>query len=131
MIHLVEVGSLTHIEGFSAKRARFLADKIDREGIWTKPVVIDSPNRLVMDGQHRMEAATLLGLPCIPAVSFQYTEVRVWSLRPQYQFDYQVVIQRALANNPFPYKTVKHEFPVSIPSCHWPIAELRECHHDV
>lgn len=121
------VESLLHIEGFSAKRVDWLVHKIRSEGIWSKPLALDNEYGLVMDGQHRMEAAKRMGLKWVPAVRYNYADVEVWSLRPNHSFDWQEVVRRALAGEPYPYKTVKHRFPGGdIPACSFPIDELTQ-----
>lgn len=122
---LVPVERLRHIEGFSAKRVAWLTRKISDEGIWTKPVALDESHDLVLDGQHRMEAARLLGLKCVPAVRYVYADVPLWSLRPQHQFDWRTVRERALEGRPYPYKTVKHGFPEpGLPAITVPLTQL-------
>lgn len=124
-IVLVSVKKLKHIEGFSKTRAAWLRRKILEEGIWNKPVVLDDKHGLVMDGQHRMEAALALGLKKIPAVKYRYSEVEIWSLRPKkYQFDWKQVVARALSGDIYPYKTVKHRFPAPLPECSYSLDEL-------
>lgn len=110
-LEYVPVERLRHIEGYSRKRVDWLVDKILAEGVWTKPVALDDAHDLVLDGQHRMETAKRLGLKRVPAVRYRYAEVDVWSLRPNHRFDWRTVTERALADQPYPYKTVKHRFP--------------------
>lgn len=125
-IERVDVALLRHIEGFSKKRVAWLVDKIRAEGRWTKPLALDSEHHLVLDGQHRMEAAKQLGLVWVPAVRYVYAEVPVWSLRANHAFDWAKVTERALAGHPYPYKTVKHEFPGGgLPPCDFPLEDLR------
>src|SRR5690606_24861175 len=90
-VELVDVSALKHIEGFSKKRVEWLREKILREGAWVKPLALDDAHHLVLDGQHRMEVARALGLRRVPAVRYRYEDVKVWSLRPKYAFDWQVV----------------------------------------
>ena len=116
-IELVPVQSLLHIEGHSKKRVLWLTEKILEEQIWTKPIAIDDEYNLVLDGQHRMEVAKKLGFTLIPAIRYAYSDVKVWSLRPNYDFDWKLVVSRALTHDIYPYKTVKHEFPEPLPSC--------------
>jgi len=124
-IEMVEVDRLKHIEGFSKKRVQWLKDKIVSEGIWNKPVALDNEHGLVLDGQHRMEVARALGLKRIPAVKYSYPAVRIWSLRPgKYEFTWETVVLNALQGNIYPYKTVKHEFPLPLPSCSYALDEL-------
>ena len=122
---LVPVRKLKHIEGFSKTRAAWLRRKIIKEGIWNKPVALDEKHGLVMDGQHRLEAALALGLKKIPAVKYRSSEVEIWSLRPRkYQFDWKQVVARALSGDIYPYKTVKHRFPSPLPECRFSLDEL-------
>lgn len=125
-IEFVEVASLRHIEGHSRRRVAWLARKIQTEGVWTKPVVIDRAHHLVMDGQHRMEVARQLGLAVVPALVYNYEDVEVWSLRPEhYTVTAAEIVERALRGDIYPYKTAKHRFPcVTLPELTIPLAEL-------
>ncbi len=124
-IERVPVERLRHIEGFSKKRVDWLVKKIQREGIWRIPIALDEQYDLVLDGQHRMEAAKQLGLKWVPAVRYIYADIKVWSLRPNHSFDWKLVTERALAGDIYPYKTVKHNFPGGgLPECHFQLAEL-------
>ncbi len=73
-----------------------------------------------------MEVAKLLELRRVPIVRYNYSEVEVWSLRANHQFDWRRVTERALANQPYPYKTVKHRFPSGgLPACIIALEALR------
>ncbi|MFW5853580.1 MAG: NTP transferase domain-containing protein [Patescibacteria group bacterium] len=111
-----EVSKLKHIEGFSRRRVNWLKDKILDEKIWTKPVCID-PDGLVMDGQHRMEVSKELGLKKIPVVIFDYNSVEIYSLRKNHKVTVELIKQKVKQNDLYPYKTVKHKFPVEIKNC--------------
>ena len=125
-IEFVEVATLRHIEGHSRRRVTWLAKKIQTEMVWTKPVVLDRVHHLVMDGQHRMEVARLLGLAVVPALLFDYAEVDVWSLRPDhYTVSAAEITARALSGDIYPYKTAKHRFPCGeLPELSLPLADL-------
>lgn len=126
VLHRVPVERLRHIEGHSRKRVDWLVEKILAEGLWTKPVALDDTHDLVLDGQHRMESAKRLGLKWVPAVRYVYAELDVWSLRPKHSVDWRQVTERALADKPYPYKTVKHRFPDGgLPEIAVPLADLR------
>jgi len=124
-IVLVDVNELRHIEGYSRKRVEWLRKKILAEGVWSKPIALDDKYGLVLDGQHRMEAALALGLKKVPAVRYAYERVEIWSLRPRYSFDWQAVVDRALKGDIYPYKTVKHRFPMPLPACNFSLVELQ------
>ncbi|MCU0689845.1 MAG: hypothetical protein MUF54_00450 [Polyangiaceae bacterium] len=125
-LRLVDPAKLRHIEGHSVRRVAWLEKKIVAAGRWSKPLAIEGCHHLVMDGQHRMEVAVLLGLRRVPVVTFSYDEVEIWSLRPQYAFTWEDVVARALAGDIYPYKTVKHRFPTAIPACDFTLQELRK-----
>lgn len=126
-VEMVEVASLRHIEGFSQRRVSWLVRKIQAEGVWTKPLVVDRAHHLVMDGQHRMEVARLLGMAAVPAVLFDYADVDVWSLRPaHYAVSAEEIVDRALRGDIYPYKTAKHRFPCGkLPELAIPLKALR------
>ena len=124
-IDLVDVSGLKHIEGFSQKRVEWLRDKIVKANVWKKPIALDSKHGLVLDGQHRLEVALSLGLGIVPAICFPYEELEVWSLRPTtHEVTWQLVVQRALSDQIYPYKTVKHSFPTPFPSCSYSLKRL-------
>src|SRR6185437_9670641 len=111
-VELIDVSTLRHIEGFSARRVTWLAKKISLEGVWKVPLVLDRRNHLVMDGQHRMEVARRLGLSLVPALLYGYDEVEVWSLRPgHYTVSPAEIVTRTLSGDIYPNKTAKHRFP--------------------
>jgi len=125
-ITFVETASLKHIEGHSKRRVHWLAAKIQKEKVWTKPLVLDRAHHLVMDGQHRMEVAMLMGLGKVPAILYDYSEVEVWSLRPRtHTVSAAEITARALSGDIYPYKTAKHRFPCGdLPTLAIPLGEL-------
>ena len=124
-IKLVETSSLRHVEGYSDKRVKWLKEKIHSEGIWNKPICIDSEHGIVMDGQHRMEVAKELGLSIVPSIGFKHSEVDFWSLRPNnHEVTLELIMSKSLSGNIYPYKTVKYSFPTEIPGCAINLGEL-------
>lgn len=124
-IQMVDPKRLRHIEGFSKRRAKWLEKKIIDEGIWTKPLAIERTHKLVLDGQHRMEVALALGLKKVPCVYYDYDEVEVWSLRDNHEVSAELVIQKSLRGDIYPYKTAKHRFPNELPAIEIPLEKLR------
>jgi len=123
-VEFFEPRKLRHIEKFSSRRVEWLRNKILQEGVWVKPLALDLHHNLVLDGQHRMEVALSLGLKRVPVVRFDYASVPLRSLRENHQFDWQEVARRALINDIYPYKTVKHDFVVPMPVCQFSLQEL-------
>ena len=123
-IEYMEVARLRHIEDFDPSRVTWLAEKIAEERIWTLPLVVDTEG-LVMDGQHRFEAAKLLKLHKVPVVCFDYNEVEIWSLRPDTHAVSLPLLRNMVASGKtYPEKTVKHKFPTIIPACAIPLETL-------
>ena len=110
-VTLVDVETLRHIEDFDPERALWLARKIRAEGLWTAPLAVSREHHLVMDGQHRMEAARHLGLRRVPATIHDYADIPVHSLRPGFTVTAEAILARALSGDPYPYKTAKHVLP--------------------
>lgn len=124
IIEMCATERLKHIEGYSNRRVDWLLSKVLAEGVWTKPLALDSEHSLVLDGQHRMEVARRLQLACVPVVRFDYSMVSLRSLRPKYKFDWRAVTENALMENIYPYKTVKHDFRDTLPVCAFSLKEL-------
>ena len=76
-VELVPVEGLKHIEDFDEERVGVLQAKIEAEGIWDTPVIIEEKEHLVLDGQHRMEVARRMGLAWVPAVIVNYNDAAV------------------------------------------------------
>jgi len=124
VVVMVPTHRLRHIEGFSLKKVQQLKNKILGEQRWTKPLCIERGHFLVMDGQHRMEVARELGLRHVPCLLFTYEEVEFWSLRRNCKVTKRLVITKGLSGNIYPYKTVKHRFPIAIPTLDICLREL-------
>lgn len=84
---------------------------IERGGIWTDPICVESSWFAVMDGHHRLAAARLLSLTRVPCVASKYSEVLVTSRRYGHKVDEATIITRALSGDLFPFKTTRHVFP--------------------
>lgn len=122
-VQLLDIGTLRHVEDFDPKRVEWLAQKINADAVWTRPLAVSREN-IVMDGQHRMEAARRLNLKKVPAVVFDYHAVPVHSLRPEISLDADSVVRNIAAGRPYPYKTVKHDLP-PLSACGIPLDALR------
>ena len=126
-LSMIDPKKLLHIEGFSKRRVAWLKKKVLSEKVWTKPLAIDKKHMLVMDGQHRMEVALALGLARVPCELFSYDEVEVWSLRPRsHDVSAEVLIERSLRGDIYPYKTAKHRFPRELSEISIPLDKLRK-----
>jgi len=106
--------TLLRIEGHSEKRVTWLKKKILSEELWTRPLCVERTHLLVLDGHHRLAVSLSLGLACVPCELFDYGDVEVWSLRDNHEVSRELVTERSVAGDLYPYKTAKHRFPREI-----------------
>jgi len=93
-----------------------LATHIGNAEVWNTPIPVEQQTGIVMDGNHRIRAAALLGLHQLPCVLLDYTDPRVsvthWQTGAPFSVDSireRILVQKRL----FPYKTTRHRF--------WPV----------
>jgi ParB-like chromosome segregation protein Spo0J len=94
-----------------------LAQAIFGSGVWTHPIPVCVQSGLVMDGNHRLEAARYLGLKRVPVVplSYESRRVRVRNRRDGAPFDLSRLDTVIRSGARLPYKTTRHEFEPSLP----------------
>lgn len=105
-----------------------LAAAIRGAGRWTTPIPIDRKTGIVMDGNHRLRAAALLGLGYLPCVLLDYRDPRVsvthW--RSGEPFCVRSIGRRILQDKMlFPYKTTRHRFAPVLPDTEIPLTLLQ------
>lgn len=104
-----------------------LALTIERLEAWTTPIPIERSTGIVMDGNHRLRAAMLLGLRCVPCVLLDYLDprVRVTHWRTNAPFCIASIGRRILHDKRlFPYKTTRHSFAPTLPQTEIPLRLL-------
>lgn len=123
-ITYIDTYTLIPIENHDTNRVKKLKEIILKENIWKVPIIIEKNNNLILDGHHRFEVAKLLNLKKIPAIQINYDEIKVWSLRKNININQNNVINNAKNKKIYPYKTVKHKFPFTIPNIEIELGEL-------
>lgn len=114
-------------EEVNKQHVDYLADEITRCKRWTTPVPIERQTGIIMDGNHRYQAAKILGLSCIPCVRFDYSDKRVsvfhWSSGEL--FCPKTIRQHIVDDGMiFPYKTTRHRFAPPLPEVEFEIHKL-------
>jgi hypothetical protein len=103
-----------------------LAKKIERERWWTTPISVEKESGIIMDGNHRLKVAMMLGLKYLPCIAISYSDPRVkvldWVTGEPY--DIQKIYRTIDENRLLPYKTTRHIFDPSIPNCKVPLSIL-------
>jgi CTP:phosphocholine cytidylyltransferase-like protein len=123
-IETSELSQLKPIEGVIQSRALELVDKINKEKIWTKPLIVDREDGLILDGHHRYFAAMKLGLQRVPVIKVEYEEITIWSLRKNISITHKLVRETVESGNLYPNKTVKHSFGFEPRPCQFNLKEL-------
>nr|WP_311529168.1 ParB N-terminal domain-containing protein [uncultured Ralstonia sp.] len=108
-------------EEVDAGAVQRLATSIENAGVWNTLIPVERTTGIVMDGNHRVRAAALLGLHHLPCVLLDYADPRVsvthW--RTGAPFNVDSIRERILTQQRlFPYKTTRHRF--------WPVLPTTE-----
>jgi hypothetical protein len=103
-----------------------LAEQIQRMGHWTVPIPVDFDTGIVMDGNHRLNAARHLKLAAIPCIPLRYDDPRIavecWNTGDRLRPD--DIVRQILAGGTLPYKTTRHLFAPTLPTANIPLAVL-------
>jgi hypothetical protein len=121
------IAFLRQSERVDEHHVRSLASTIARIAAWTEPIPIDMSTGIVMDGNHRLRAAMMLGLRYVPCVLLDYRDPRVsvthW--RTNAPFCVASIGRRLLHDQRlFPYKTTRHRFAPALPHTEIPLRLL-------
>lgn len=103
---------------------RQLASDIRACGMWTAPIPVDGETGIIMDGNHRLRAAALLGLTHIPCYLLDYRSSRITVLdwNSDEIFDTSVIYCTVLhKKKTLPYKTTRHLFYPELPPSRIPL----------
>ena len=121
------LGSLRASEQVLDERVRALASRIRRDGRWLAPLPIDEASGVVMDGNHRLQAAHLLGLRRLPCVALSYGDPRVsvacWTTG--LPFDPRLVFATLARGALLRPKTTRHRFDPPLPATRFELELLR------
>ena len=127
-IELTAIDTLRASEAIDEGHARALARDILSQQQWRTALPVERGSGLVMDGNHRLFAARLLGLRQIPCVLLDYADGRVsvsaWA--DGQAFDLARLYGTIAAGQVLPYKTTRHRFQPALPSINLPLALLRQ-----
>jgi len=124
-VFLSKVNDLHPIERYDKDRLSTIKKHVINNGNWIVPIKIEAEHNLILDGHHSYALAKAMNLKYIPSHKFTYADVDMWSLREELEITKEDVIKNALSNNLYPYKTVKHKFPIVDCNCKVMIDKLR------
>lgn len=94
-----------------------LCESIARAGQWLEPIIVERSQGIVMDGNHRFNAALQLGLKRVPCIQLDYADPRVcvWHWRTGQAFDVARIFSTIARGEILAYKTTRHAFEPALP----------------
>ena len=110
-IALIDPRTLRPHEKVNYFRLFWLLIKISIDGVFTRPILVDSESKTILDGHHRHLVAKMLGLKQVPCWRIQYlqtTAISVESRRTDISVSKKEIVERASIGNLYPHKTTKH-----------------------
>ena len=93
---------------------------------WIFPITAEAETGIVMDGNHRLQAAKLLGLRYLPAILLRYDDprVKVYFWGDNSHFDMSLIFEAVKKNVLLPQKTTRHVFTPTIQASEIPLGLL-------
>ena len=94
-----------------------LRESIARAGQWLEPIIVERSQGIVMDGNHRFNAALQLGLKRVPCIQLDYADPRVcvWHWRTGQASDVARIFSTIARGEILAYKTTRHAFEPALP----------------
>ena len=113
-------------EEVDVDHVRQLAEQVRMSGHWLAPLPVEAASGLVMDGNHRLQVARLLGLRRLPCIPLRYDDrrlcVQCWKTGRPFSLDELQAIVTVSAL--LPYKTTRHAFDPPLPETEIPLSLL-------
>ncbi|KLU15849.1 hypothetical protein AFK69_03020 [Xenorhabdus sp. GDc328] len=111
-VKLVSIKDLYPHEETDPINFAVLLDKINQEGQWRIPLIIDRDTGIIMDGHHRYNVAAILGFSVVPCYEMSYLSEKVIILdwKTGAPFCYKRIIDYVKSGRVFPPKTTRHYF---------------------
>ena len=77
------------------------------------PIIVDLKTNVILDGHHRVKILYKNGYSKAPVFYVNYFDnnIKLEQRRKNIIISKEIIIERALNNNPFPHKTSKHIIP--------------------
>ena len=128
-VELVDLSLLRPHEETYNWRVEEMFTKIQSNGFFHKPLLVDSVTKTILDGHHRYEASLRLGLNRVPAILIDYEndhriEVGAWPPAPLNSVTKELVIETSMQNRLMKPKSSKHTTNFPIPRLEIPLTEL-------
>jgi hypothetical protein len=127
----IPVSELKPSEHINNGRAISLANKIEEDGIWRKPLIIEKNTRIVMDGHHRLEVGKILFLEKLPCIILTYDNPHIsvtsWDDLTRL-IDPKEIINAGETGVLLNYKSTRHVFSIPLPICNTNLNQLKSAY---
>lgn len=113
-------------EAVDYENVLLLKQRIAEAGQWLHPIPVESTHGIVMDGNHRVTVAALLGLKMLPCIRLRYDDprVKVYDWRTGAPFDVDRIMDCVGADRMLPQKSTRHLFSPALPTVNIDLAAL-------
>lgn len=120
------VGKLRQSENVDFEAVQMLAEEVKKSRVWNTVIPIEKNTGWVMDGNHRLFVAKLLGIEIVPVVKFDYLiddfSVLCWhSGLPHCK---KALLSTMWSGEILSYKSTRHIFNPDLPAVNIPLDVL-------
>lgn len=107
---LVDIKKLKTHEKVEPDHFKKLMEKIKKDGILKRPIVVDRKTGVALDGHHRLKILNYLGCRRIPIIFVNYysPRIKVFSWRKGKKINKKDVIEAGISGRRFLPKTSRH-----------------------
>ncbi len=126
-VRLLNLNTLKAHEKINLIRALKVNKLLQKAGKFIQPIIVDKNSMVILDGHHRRYALAKMGCSKIPALMVNYfsKSISVTSRRKNYKISKKLVIDCAMGNKLFPYKTTKHSINSVLPKINISLKSLK------
>jgi len=123
---LLPVKTLRQTEVINLQNLNSLIGKIKQDRCWVAPIWVHVGHDVVLDGNHRLNAARELRMQLVPCYLMDYDDAKLQVLcrHSDDRFDGLRVIQAGISGKLLPYKSSRHIYNSALPKCQIEISNL-------
>ena len=126
---LINIDNLLPHEETIPDRLQEMRGKLEKQGFFHKPILIDKTTKTILDGHHKYRASIELNLNLIPVIEVEYLnndsiKLELWPWSDFSNVSKQDVLNWAQSRRLYPPKTTKHIVDFPIPRIRIPLADL-------
>ena len=110
---IAKINDLLPHEETNSTHVEKLKELIEKQGFFTKPIIVDQATKLIIDGHHRFNAAKALGLSLVPVYEINYHQNRIKAFKGSLEgslYSKDLILKRAIAGELYKSKDTFHVF---------------------